>query len=137
MPNLQADIPLANSPLATIKDANGNVIGHGEVTEAWFIFLIQLLRRTGGMSGGDGQLTIGDVLALEAEIPFPIDIAQQVSTLTIALQQVMASVAAIQQSLSAVGESFSPVSSVNSVSDQTLTTGTDIPHVTEMTFARV
>lgn len=128
MANLQTEIPLINAPLTD---------GKGYITEAWFIFLLQLLRRTGGQSGGDGQLTIGDVLALEAEIPFPIDIAQQVSTLAIGLQQVAASVAAIQQSLSAVGESFSPASNVSSVSEQTLATGIDIPHVTEMTFARV
>lgn len=56
MTNLQANVPLVSVPFV---DKNGNV------TEAWFIFLIQLWRRTGSGGGGNGQLTVADVLALE------------------------------------------------------------------------
>lgn len=54
--NLQTNVPLINVPFV---DKNGNV------TEAWFLFLVQLFRRTGGTSGGGGTLTLADVLALE------------------------------------------------------------------------
>lgn len=57
MANLQANVPLIDVPPIDPKT--------GKWDEAWFLFLIQLFRRTGGTSGGDGQLTVGDVLALE------------------------------------------------------------------------
>jgi hypothetical protein len=54
----QTDVPLVNVPF--VDKVTGNV------TEAWFLFLIQLWRRTGGGSGiSPTQLTVGDVLALE------------------------------------------------------------------------
>jgi hypothetical protein len=56
MSNLQANVPLINVPFV---DKNGNV------TEAWFIFLIQLWRRTGGGGSTPTTITISDVLALE------------------------------------------------------------------------
>lgn len=56
MSNLQADIPLINVPFVDDK---------GNVSEPWFIFLIQLWRRTGGSSPGGGVLTVGDVIGLE------------------------------------------------------------------------
>jgi len=56
MSNLQADIPLVNVPFVDDK---------GNVSEPWFIFLIQLWRRTGGSSPAGNVLTIGDVLGLE------------------------------------------------------------------------
>lgn len=55
MSNLQANVPLVNTRFVDEK---------GNVTEAWFIFLIQLWRRTGG-TNPTTSLTIADVLALE------------------------------------------------------------------------
>jgi len=55
MANLSSDIPLIEVPLV---DASG------KITETWFLFFVQLFRRTGG-SGGTNSLTVGDVLALE------------------------------------------------------------------------
>lgn len=59
MTNLQANVPLINVPFV---DKNGNV------TEAWFIFLIQLWRRTGANMPASSNLTIADVLALEQTV---------------------------------------------------------------------
>lgn len=54
--NLQTDVPLINVPLST-PDGRANPI--------WFQFFVQLWRRTGSGSGGDGQLTVSDVLSFE------------------------------------------------------------------------
>jgi len=55
---IQTDVPLVNVPFVDPQTGN--------VTEAWFIFLIQLWRRTGGGGGAPPDtLTIADVLALE------------------------------------------------------------------------
>lgn len=58
MANLQTDVPLVNAPISDPKT--------GMITEAWFLFLIQLWRRTGG-SGGDtpSGITLDDVLSVE------------------------------------------------------------------------
>jgi hypothetical protein len=56
MANLQTNVPLINTAFV---DKNGNV------TEAWFLFLIQLWRRTGGSGGDTGGITLDDVLSLE------------------------------------------------------------------------
>jgi len=56
MSNLQANVPLVNTKFV---DASGNI------TESWFIFLIQLWRRTGGTTPPTTSITIDDVLALE------------------------------------------------------------------------
>jgi len=57
MSNFQANVPLVNTKLV---DQSGNI------TEAWFIFLIQLWRRTGGSTPPPSTpITINDVLALE------------------------------------------------------------------------
>lgn len=56
MTNLTADMPLIEVPLV---DQNGTI------NQAWFMFFVQLFRRTGGGGGSATSLTIGDVLALE------------------------------------------------------------------------
>lgn len=55
---LQTDVPLVNVPFVNPQT--------GTLTEAWFIFLIQLWRRTGG-SGGDipTGITLDDVFSVE------------------------------------------------------------------------
>lgn len=55
--NFKSDVPLANVPLVDP--------GTGLVSEAWFLFLIQLWRRTGGSAPANGLFTVADVLALE------------------------------------------------------------------------
>jgi hypothetical protein len=65
---IQTDVPLVNAPFV---DPNT-----GQVTETWFLFLIQLWRRTGGSSGSTPEtLTLDDVLALET-VMAPIDSEQ-------------------------------------------------------------
>lgn len=55
MSNLQTNIPLVNIPF--VDDT-------GRVAEPWFLFLVQLFRRTGG-ADPTGELTLADVLSLE------------------------------------------------------------------------
>lgn len=58
---IQTDVPLVNAPLVDPET--------GRVTETWFLFLIQLWRRTGGGGGTPPEtLTVADVLALEQVI---------------------------------------------------------------------
>jgi hypothetical protein len=95
--NLVANIPLID--VAPIDPRTG------KWTEAWFLFFIQLFRRTGGDSGGDGQLTIADVLGLEDFIP-QMDLASQETT---RVADAIAQVRAIAASISiapAMPESF-------------------------------
>lgn len=62
MANLQTNVPLVNEKFV---DANGNI------TESWFIFLIQLWRRTGGTGGGGNtSITLDDVFAIEETFGF-------------------------------------------------------------------
>lgn len=60
MSTLQTDVPLINVPL---------VNPDGRLNQIWFQFFVQLWRRTGSGTGGDGQLTIADVLSYELTIP--------------------------------------------------------------------
>ena len=60
MTNFATDIPLVNVPL---------VGPDGRMSQIWFAFFVQLWRRTGSGTGGDGQLTIADVLSYEVTTP--------------------------------------------------------------------
>lgn len=62
MTNYAADIPLVNVPL---------VGSDGRMSQIWFAFFVQLWRRTGNGMGGDGQLTIADVLSYEVTMASP------------------------------------------------------------------
>jgi hypothetical protein len=57
MSNLQADIPLINEAFVDPQT--------GRITESWFIFLMQLWRRTGGAAPPSGTLTLADVISLD------------------------------------------------------------------------
>jgi hypothetical protein len=57
MSNLQADIPLINEAFVDPQT--------GRITESWFIFLMQLWRRTGGAAPPSGALTLADVISLD------------------------------------------------------------------------
>lgn len=58
MANLQTNVPLVNEAFVDPQT--------GRITEAWFIFLIQLWRRTGGTGGGgETSITLNDVFAIE------------------------------------------------------------------------
>jgi hypothetical protein len=63
MANLQTNVPLIDVPPIDLKTGKWN--------EAWFIFLVQLFRRTGGTGGGDGQLTLDDVFGVEETFALP------------------------------------------------------------------
>ncbi|MDN7825096.1 hypothetical protein QZN01_20805 [Burkholderia cenocepacia] len=58
-PNFKAVIPPPDTPL----------LGpNGKMADVWWRIISILIQRTGGVSGGDGQLTLADVLALEETI---------------------------------------------------------------------
>lgn len=84
--NLVTNIPLID--VAPIDPRTG------KWTEAWFIFFVQLFRRTGGDSGGDGQLTIADILGLEDFLPQADFSSQETARISDAIAQVRATVAA-------------------------------------------
>lgn len=109
----------------------------GRVNQVWWMFLLQLFRRTGDESGGDGQLTIDDVLALEADIPVPIDIATEVARLGIALQQVFAALAAIQQAGPTFGEVWAAPSAPAALAEMTMAPGAPQSSMSDMTFPSV
>ncbi|UIY58094.1 hypothetical protein [Burkholderia cepacia] len=106
MANLQANVPLIDVPPIDLKTGKWN--------EAWFLFLIQLFRRTGGTGGGDGQLTIGDVLALE---------------------ETFAAAAPVDSSLTEM--QLAPVSMQNSITEQTFAAATSSDSMSEMVSAPV
>jgi hypothetical protein len=79
---IQTDVPLVNVPFVDPKT--------GVVTETWFLFLIQLWRRTGGGSGQPPEsLTIDDVLALETVYSLQ-GLAQNLQSLALAVEQIQA-----------------------------------------------
>lgn len=63
MANLATNVPLVNEAFVDPKT--------GRVTEAWFLFLIQLWRRTGGTTPSNGNLTLADILSLEETFAQP------------------------------------------------------------------
>ncbi|WP_186092271.1 hypothetical protein [Burkholderia gladioli] len=112
-------------------DANGNW------SRPWLEFWIKLFQRAGQQSGGDGQLTIADVLGLQADIPLPVDISAQAAQLTIALQQAFAAIAVLQQTSPAFGEVMGTANATSSLGEMTMASGMSQSSMSEMTFARV
>lgn len=125
--SLNANIPPPNVPF---------IDGTGRVNPVWWMFLLQLFRRTGDQSGGDGQLTIGDVLSLETDIPLPVDISAQVAQLSTALGQAFAAIAVLQQSIPGFGEVFAQPAP-SGLAEQVFATPSGIDSMADMTFARV
>jgi hypothetical protein len=79
---IQTDVPLVNVPFVDLRT--------GMVAETWFLFLIQLWRRTGGASGTIPEsLTIQDVLALETVFSLG-NLSQQLQSLALAVEQLQA-----------------------------------------------
>ena len=78
MANLATNVPLVNEAFVDPQT--------GKITEAWFIFLIQLWRRTGGGGGiTPSTLTIDDVFAIEqttahAAVPGAVDFLSVLDT---------------------------------------------------------
>jgi hypothetical protein len=131
-------------PNLPFTDANGLP------NRVWIEFLMRIFQRTGGTTGGDGQLTNADVFGLEADIGQPVDIAEQVASLSIALGQAFAAIGALQQASPAFGEVFAvagidqffpdvmPILGADApLSELTLATPTQLSQITDMTEARV
>ncbi|SAJ96530.1 parallel beta-helix repeat-containing protein [Burkholderia multivorans] len=121
---IQTDVPLVNVPFVDPRTGN--------VTEAWFLFLIQLWRRTGGNSGTTpDSLTIGDVLALEETFSQSVSASDTGSPLTSQVTFAPGSqeAALLEMIFAPVGSSSA--GSPGSVADQTFTSVTDFnPGVT-------
>lgn len=106
---IQTDVPLVNVPFVDPTS--------GRVSEPWFLFLIQLWRRTGGTSGVPaGILTVADVLALEETFSLP--------TIDPGLlnREMVFGMSGTQDQLM---EMIFPPSNVPEVYDQTFSSGTD------------
>lgn len=76
MSNYAADVPLINEPF---------VRPDGRVSEAWFMFLIQLFRRTGGTSGSALDDIATDIATL-ADDPMVIVLSQALKDTNVQLQ---------------------------------------------------
>jgi hypothetical protein len=118
---IQTDVPLVNVPFTDPKTGN--------VTEAWFLFLIQLWRRTGGSSGTTPtSLTISDVLALEESFATSVNapnVEPNATTLASGSQQA----ALLEMIFAPIGASSS--TGGISIADQTFSSGSDFtPGVT-------
>lgn len=122
------------------------LVGRPEpISPVWWAFLLQLYRRTGDQTGGDGQLTTADVLGLETDIPQPVDISAQVAVLGISLQQAFAAIGSLQQAIPGFGEIFAAAGvsqgiladvtgmpgSADPLNDQTLAAPAPAPQITE------
>jgi hypothetical protein len=60
--SIQTNVPLVNEAFVDPQT--------GRITEAWFIFLIQLWRRTGGSGGTTTGITLDDVFSVEETFGF-------------------------------------------------------------------
>ncbi len=123
---LLANLPGPNVPFT---DAGGRP------TQAFWYFLASLARQMAGGGGGDGQLTLADVLGLEADVPLPFDAAHQIVELSLGLQQAFAAIGALQQSIPAFGEVFGGAVQAIALPDVCGAPSAQVP-LTEMTFAR-
>ncbi|WP_156509275.1 hypothetical protein [Ralstonia mannitolilytica] len=107
---IQTDVPLVNVPFVDPTS--------GSVSEPWFLFLIQLWRRTGGTSGvAPDSLTVADVLALEETFASGLPPIQS----PFEIEAVMAQGSRQEPLL----EMIFPPSNVPDVYDQTFSSGTD------------
>lgn len=103
MSTLQTDVPLINVPLST-ADGRANPI--------WFQFFVQLWRRTGNGTGGDGQLTVADVLSYETTTaPTSSDGLRD----TLGLEATLAQLASNQIDPTAVEMTMAPSSGASSL----------------------
>lgn len=89
MTNYATNIPLINAPL---------VENDGRMNQIWFAFFVQLWRRTGGGMGGDGQLTVADVLSYEVT---GAQMAQDIPAASMGIEMSLAPVVAAPDPLSA------------------------------------
>ena len=86
--NLQSDVPLINVPL---------VGADGRLNQIWFTFFVQLWRRTGSGTGGNGQLTIADVLSFEVT---DAPLAQDTSNSSLGLEATLPTIASFPSPIS-------------------------------------
>lgn len=114
MSNLQTNVPLVNVPFV---DRNGNV------TEAWFLFLVQLWRRTGGNMPNPGNLTLADVISLEQTFP----------VLTQDQEKIVSETLFVVGGPEEKADVIAPVT-VQEILDQTFSSGTDFTPGTTTTL---
>jgi hypothetical protein len=123
MANLQTNVPLVNEAFVDPQT--------GKITEAWFIFLIQLWRRTGGGGGTTPTgITLDDVFSVEETFGYaaPAGVVDFLSQLTTEAK------GSVQEPLTDMV--FAPISGATSggsgnIIDQTYSSGTDFtPGVT-------
>jgi hypothetical protein len=125
MANLATNVPLVNEQFVDPQT--------GRITEAWFIFLIQLWRRTGGGGGTTPtSITLDDVFSVEETFGYaaPVGVVDFLSQIdTMAMRPITGPDNIQDMVFAPVGSSSSGGS--GSITDQTFSSGTDFtPGVT-------
>lgn len=122
MNTIITDIPLVSVPFVDPKT--------GLINEAWFIFLVQLFRRTGGTAAGS-NITLADVLSVEETFA---PMAQVIGPNALSGETVFG----MPGPADALGEMiFAPsvaASSSGNVADQTFSSGPDFTPGTTITL---
>lgn len=124
MTNLQTNVPLITVPFV---DQGGNI------TEPWFLFLVQIFRRTGGTGGGsEATLTLADVLSLEDTFA-PLQVSDTGTPLTAEVTLARAQPDP-SQLMDVILAPIVAAGGAGSVADQTFTAGTDFTPGTTTTL---
>lgn len=122
MSTITTDVPLVSVPFVDSTT--------GLINEAWFIFLVQLFRRTGGTADGS-NITLADVLSVEETFA---PMAQVIGPNALSGETVFG----MPGSADALGEMiFAPsvaASSSGNVADQTFSSGPDFTPGTTITL---
>lgn len=121
MANLTSNVPLVNVPFVQ-KD--------GTISEAWFLFLVQLWRRTGGATS-DGELTVADVLGFERTFS-PLLSGGGVN---FSGDVTFASIGATTDKGSVVDMKMPVLQSSNNLSDVVYAPSSNVPFVTDKTYS--
>lgn len=116
MSNYAANIPLINVPFVTPD---------GRVSEAWFMFLIQLFRRSGGTSGNALDDLATNVATL-ADDPVTAVLSQALANLNLQLQTLPSDAGAAQDALAkaqraiqdAIIDQMTPIDPIRSMAYQ-------------------
>jgi hypothetical protein len=122
MSTIAADVPLISVPFVDART--------GLINEAWFMFLVQLFRRTGGTSGGS-SLTLADVLSLEDTFA---PVSQVVGPNALAGEAIFGMIGPKDSMSEMIFAPTVSASTGGSVADQTFSSGTDFTPGTTTTL---
>ena len=125
MANLQTNVPLVNEAFV---DPNT-----GRITESWFLFLIQLWRRTGGTSPNPTGITLDDVFSVEETFGFSAP-SSVIDFLSVEMNSARGSVQDPLSEMILAPVSGSSSGSSGNIVDQTFSSGVDFTPGTTTTL---